>query len=142
MVADFSSFVDAQKATFEKARSELIAGAKRSHWIWYIFPQLGALGQSRTAKFYGIGSLDDARAYVRHPVLGPRLLELTRIVLTHPEKSPQGIFGFPDDLKFRSSMTLFALAAPEHAEFRKVLEAFYGSPDQRTLELLGADWPA
>ena len=141
MARDYSNFVEAQKTTFEAARRELLAGEKRGHWIWWIFPQLASLGRSQTAKFYGMGSLEEARVYMLHPVLGPRLLELTRIVLTHSDKSPREIFGAPDDLKFRSSMTLFALAAPEHAEFRKALEVFYGSPDPRTLEIIGMAWP-
>jgi len=92
---DFSRFLDAQSETFDAARRELLAGAKASHWMWYIFPQLGALGYSATAKYYGLGSLADASAYVAHPVLGPRLIELTRIVLTHRDRSPRAIFGTP-----------------------------------------------
>ena len=139
MTADLSRFVEAQETAYERARSELLAGAKTSHWMWFIFPQLGALGRSPTAKFYGIKTLDEARDYLRHPVLGSRLIELTRIVLGHGDKSARAIFGSPDDLKFRSSMTLFAEAAPEHAEFRQAADLFYGAPDPRTLELLGSD---
>jgi len=138
---DFSRFLDAQSETSDAARRELLAGAKASHWMWYIFPQLGALGHSATARHYGLGSLADASAYVAHPVLGPRLIELTRIVLTHRDRSPRAIFGTPDDMKFRSSMTLFALAAPQHPEFRDAIAAFYDGPDQRTLDLLGVAWP-
>ena len=139
---DFSRFLEAQQPALAEVRSELVAGVKASHWMWYIFPQLAALGQSGTAKFYGIGSLAEARDYAADPVLGPRLVELTRIVLTHRDKTPRAIFGSPDDMKFRSSMTLFALAAPQFAEFRQAIEAFYDGPDQRTLDLLGAEWPA
>lgn len=104
--------------------------------MWYSFPQLRALGQSSTAKLYGLEDLDDAKAYATHPVLGPQLVDLTRIVLTHPNKSAHEIFGSPDDLKFRSSMTLFTVAEPEHTEFLRALEIFYGAPDRRTLGLL------
>jgi uncharacterized protein (DUF1810 family) len=138
---DLSRFVEAQASAFDRARSELAAGAKVSHWIWFIFPQLGALGRSSLAKFYGIEKLEDARQYIAHPVLGPRLVDITRVVLRHRDKAPQDIFGSPDDMKFRSSMTLFALAAPQHPEFRQAIEAFYNGPDQQTLDLLGANWP-
>jgi uncharacterized protein (DUF1810 family) len=139
---DFSRFLDAQASAFDRARSELLAGKKVSHWMWYIFPQLAALGHSSTAKFYGIGSLDDAREYVGHPVLGVRLIELAGIVLRHRGKSPRAIFGSPDDMKFRSSLTLFALAAPVQAEFRSAIEVFYDGPDLLTLDVLGETWPS
>ncbi len=138
---DFSRFLQAQRSAFDNARNELVAGAKASHWMWYIFPQLRALGHSGTARFYGIGSLAEARQYVAHSVLGPRLIELTQTVLNHRGISPQTIFGSPDDLKFRSSMTLFALAAPQHGEFRQAIAAFYDGPDRQTLDLLDAEWP-
>ena len=140
MIDPLDRFVAAQAATFDQARGELVAGAKTSHWMWYIFPQLAALGHSTTAKFYGIASLADARQYLAHPVLGPRLLDLTRIVLTHQGKAARAMFGSPDDMKFRSAMTLFALAAPRHPEFRQAITAFYDGPDQRTLDLLGMDY--
>ena len=104
-------FVEAQARNFADALAELEAGAKRSHWMWYVFPQLAGLGLSPTAEFYGIGSRDEARAYLAHPLLGPRLDATTRAVLSHPGRSLQAIFGSPDDMKFRSSMTLFADAA-------------------------------
>ncbi len=138
---NLSRFLEAQASAFGRARSELVAGAKVSHWIWYIFPQLGALGRSSMAKFYGIDTLADARQYLGNPVLGPRLIEVTQAVLGHRGRSARAIFGSPDDMKFRSSMTLFALAAPQHAEFRQAIEAFYEGPDALTLELLGMDWP-
>lgn len=141
MTPDFSRFRDAQATVFDQARRELVAGAKASHWMWYMFPQMGALGHSATAQFYGIGSLAEATAYVADPVLGPRLIDLTRIVLTHDGQSARAIFGSPDDMKFRSAMTLFALAAPQHPEFRQALDIFYDGPDQRTLALLGTNWP-
>jgi uncharacterized protein (DUF1810 family) len=134
---DLSRFIDAQATAFDRARSELVAGAKVSHWMWYIFPQLTALGRSEVAQFYGIASLAEARSYIAHPVLGARLSELTRIVLGHRGRSALAIFGSPDDLKFRSAMTLFAVAAPEQLEFRWAIAAFYDGPDRRTLDLLG-----
>ncbi len=137
---DFARFLKAQESAFERALSELSAGTKTSHWMWFIFPQLGALGHSSLAKFYGVESLDGACRYVAHPVLGSRLIELTRIVLHHRRKSAHAIFGSPDDLKFCSSMTLFALAAPQNPEFRQAIEVFYGVPDEHTLDLLGAEW--
>ena len=138
---DFARFLDAQDSAFATARKELVEGTKASHWMWYIFPQLAALGHSSMAKHFGLASLDEARDYFAHPVLGPRLVELTRIVLTHRGTSARAIFGAPDDLKFRSAMTLFALAAPQNAEFRQAIAMFYDGPDLRTLELLRADWP-
>lgn len=138
---DLTRFVDAQASTFARARAELVAGAKASHWMWYIFPQLSALGRSSTAKFYGIASLAEARDYIAHSVLGLRLVELTRIVLRHRGKSARAVFGSPDDMKFRSAMTLFAVAGPEHAEFPQAIAAFYDGPDQLTLDVLAIDWP-
>jgi uncharacterized protein (DUF1810 family) len=141
MTADFSRFIEAQASSFDTARRELVAGAKANHWMWYIFPQLAALGRSSTARFYGIASLDDARQYIAHPVLGPRLIELTQIVLRHRDKTARDIFGSPDDLKFCSSLTLFAVAAPDQPAFQQAIEAFYDGPDQITLDLLGMNWP-
>ena len=141
MAVDLSIFVDAQRSAFDQARLELAAGEKKSHWMWFIFPKLTALGQSHTARRFGIASLDDAGTYINDAVLGPRLLEVTREVLSLPVKSVESIFGFPDNLKFRSSMTLFAVAPPEHPEFRAAIDRFFGSPDPRTLELLNATWP-
>ena len=143
MTADpfaLARFVEAQARSHDDALAELAAGTKRSHWMWYVFPQLRGLGLSPTALFYGIGSREEARAYLAHPVLGPRLLACTRAVLGHPGRSLASIFGSPDDMKFRSSMTLFAEAAesPEAASpFREALAAFCGGEaDPRTLALL------
>lgn len=136
---DAARFLAAQGGSFAAAKRELEAGRKQSHWMWFVFPQLAALGRSATAKFYGIETLADAREYVRHPVLGARLVEVTEIVLGHGNMSARGIFGTPDDLKFRSSMTLFAEAVPEQAAFRKAIEAFYEGPDALTLELLARE---
>lgn len=134
---DLQRFVDAQDRVYDQVLSELLAGAKRSHWIWFIFPQLAALGSSSTAKRFGINSLAEAQAYLAHPVLGPRLRECTRLVMALDGRSVDDIFGWPDNLKVRSSMTLFAQATDDNADFRAVLDMFYGGEqDARTLELL------
>ena len=138
---DLSRFIEAQAGTFANARAELVAGRKASHWMWYIFPQLGALGHSAMARHYGINSLAEARAYAAQSLLGARLVELTEVVLAHRGRSAHAIFGSPDDLKFRSSMSLFALAAPQEGVFREAIAAFYDGPDARTLQILGESWP-
>lgn len=133
---DLTRFLAAQSPVIDTVLAELQAGCKESHWMWFVFPQLSALGRSGTARFYGIEDLEQARRYLAHPVLGPRLLECTRAVLAHGDKSAHAIFGSPDDLKFRSCMTLFGLAGP-HPEFRQALELFYGGePDPVTRGLL------
>jgi len=132
-------FVDAQARVYEVARDEIETGHKRSHWMWFIFPQLRGLGRSSMAETYGIGSLDEARAYLAHPVLGPRLRECAEAALEHSDKPLIDLFGSPDDLKFRSSMTLFARAAgPGEALFQAAIDHLCGGrPDATTLELLG-----
>jgi uncharacterized protein (DUF1810 family) len=133
-------FVEAQAANYGDALRELQEGGKRSHWMWYVFPQMRGLGLSPTALFYGIGSRDEAEAYLAHPVLGPRLIATTEAVLAHPSKSLYAIFGSPDDMKFRSSMTLFAEVAPRPEPFRSALETFCeGEADPRTIDLLAAE---
>jgi uncharacterized protein (DUF1810 family) len=130
-------FVEAQDGMFNTVLAELRSGAKRGHWIWFVFPQLRGLGHSATAQHYGISSLDEARAYLAHPVLGARLRECTRLVAAIDGRSVDQIFGFPDNLKVRSSMTLFAHATDDNAEFRAVLDKFYnGEEDSATVELL------
>jgi uncharacterized protein (DUF1810 family) len=132
-------FVEAQDPVYETVLAELRAGAKRSHWIWFVFPQVRGLGHSATAARYGISSLDEARAYLADPVLGPRLRECARLVAGIDGRSADDIFGWPDNLKVRSSMTLFAQATDENAEFRAVLDKFYdGEDDPATIELLSA----
>jgi uncharacterized protein (DUF1810 family) len=118
-------FVSAQAAVFPQVLAELHAGEKRSHWIWFIFPQMKGLGRSSLAEFYGIGSLAEAEAYLRHPVLGPRLVECTRLVNQIEGRSIREIFGYPDDLKFRSSMTLFAHAAEDATDFNDALKKYF-----------------
>ena len=131
-------FVKAQQDDYARALHEIQTGRKRSHWMWYIFPQLCGLGFSSTAQYYGIGDLAEARAYMAHPVLGPRLLEISRALLDLDTSDPGAVMGYPDDLKLRSCMTLFELAAPEQPVFARVLEKYYdGRRDARTLELLG-----
>jgi uncharacterized protein (DUF1810 family) len=137
---DLGRFVTAQAPVFETVLAELRAGHKRSHWMWFVFPQLRGLGHSSTARFYGIGSIEEARAYLAHPLLGPRLDLCTRIVLTSESLSLYAIFGSPDDMKFRSCMTLFSLATDASDNpFRHALHRWCaGRPDEQTLVLLDA----
>jgi uncharacterized protein (DUF1810 family) len=131
-------FVDAQAPLHATALAELRRGRKQSHWMWFVFPQIAGLGLSPTTQFYAIGSLDEARAYLAHPVLGPRLREATAAVNALIGRTAHDVFGSPDDLKFRSSMTLFREAAPEEALFQAALDRYFaGEADPRTLELLG-----
>jgi uncharacterized protein (DUF1810 family) len=135
---DFERFVTAQAPVFPTVLSELKAGRKRTHWMWFVFPQLRGLGHSSMATFYGIGSLSEARGYLAHPLLGPRLELCARSVLQSPGGSLHQIFGSPDDLKFQSSMTLFASAAGDPASvYYKALDKWCnGALDPRTLKLL------
>ncbi len=137
MTPDLQRFVTAQATVIDTVRRELAAGAKRSHWMWFIFPQLRSLGRSETARFYGLAGLEEARAYLGHPVLGPRLLECVGLVDHVQGKTALQILGSPDDLKFRSCLTLFAAIRP--SPFTAALEHYYaGVPDPLTLELLDA----
>jgi uncharacterized protein (DUF1810 family) len=134
---DLRRFADAQDRVYDTVLAELSGGAKRSHWIWFVFPQLRGLGHSATAQRYGISSLDEARAYLAHPTLGPRLRECACLVGQIDGRSAGDIFGSPDDLKVRSSMTLFARATDDNADFRAVLDKFYdGIEDALTVERL------
>jgi|SRR6478735_6601911 len=134
---DLERFVSAQAPVYEAVLSELRGGRKRSHWMWFVFPQLRGLGTSSMAQHYGITSLDEARAYLAHPVLGPRLRECCALMLDL-QGSTYAILGSPDDLKFRSCLTLFALAAPEERIFRDLVDKYYGGvPDERTVALTG-----
>jgi uncharacterized protein (DUF1810 family) len=136
---DLQRFVDAQEPIYGAVLDELRGGHKRSHWIWFVFPQLRGLGRSPTAQHYGISSLDEARAYLAHAVLGPRLRECTRLVAAIDGRSAEDIFGWPDNIKVRSSMTLFAHATGDDADFRAVLDKFYGGvQDPATVERLSA----
>ena len=134
---DLHRFVRAQDPVMAGVRRELGEGRKRSHWMWFVFPQLRGLGRSATAQRYGVGSLDEARAYLAHPVLGPRLVECTELVKRVEGRSVHEIFGSPDDLKFHSSMTLFASADPEALAFREALDKYFGGAlDALTVEKL------
>jgi uncharacterized protein (DUF1810 family) len=134
---DLARFVSAQAAVFDRAVEEMRAGRKRTHWMWFIFPQLKGLGMSPTAQFYGISALDEATAYLQHPVLGPRLETAVSAVQVSPAVSLQVLFGSPDDLKFRSSMTLFGVAGPR-GPYKAALDRWCANePDHRTVELLG-----
>lgn len=134
---DLTRFVEAQQRDYARALDELCAGAKRSHWIWYVFPQLRGLGRSEMAEHYGISGLDEARAYLAHPLLGPRLEDCAGALLSHRGRPVRQIMGSPDDLKLRSSMTLFHAAAPTQPLFAEVLQAFYdGEQDAATLQRL------
>ena len=136
---DLSRFVSAQESVFDTALRELQRGEKTSHWMWFIFPQLDGLGRSSMAKKYAISGLDEARAYLSHPILGRRLLECCRAILSVEGKSALEIMGNPDDMKLKSSMTLFSLVEGSPAEFREVLLKFFeGEQDQRTMQLLGS----
>ena len=130
-------FAAAQEPVFDRVRAELRAGRKQSHWMWFVFPQLKGLGRSSTATKFGIASRLEAEAYLLDPVLGPRLRECTRLVNQVDGRSIEEIFGYPDNLKFRSSMTLFARTANDNAVFVQALDKYFaGEPDPATLELL------
>ena len=137
---DLDRFVMAQAPLYDIALAELIGGRKLTHWMWFIFPQLRGLGRSSVAHRYGIGSMEEARAYLAHPVLGPRLRECVTVVLDCGETEPGVIFGSPDDMKFISSMTLFSLAAGDgDTLFAAALAKFsHGDRDERTLTLLAS----
>lgn len=135
---DLQRFVDAQAPIYDEVRAELRSGQKQSHWMWFIFPQIKGLGRSPTAVRYAIGSRQEAEAYLRHPTLGARLRECTELVTAVGGRSPSQIFGYPDDLKFHSSMTLFAETVPGPSVFRQALEKYFGGqPDGQTIAALG-----
>ena len=137
MSFDLQRFKDAQESDYPVALNEIKAGCKESHWIWYIFPQLKELGYSPTAKYYGL-TKDEARAYIADDVLRTRLVEISEALLALENSNATEVMGYPDDLKLKSSMTLFMEVAPEIEVFGKVLEKFFsGEKDTRTLELLG-----
>jgi uncharacterized protein (DUF1810 family) len=135
---DLSRFVQAQEGDYEQAIAEIMSGQKRSHWMWYIFPQFEGLGFSSTSRRYAIKSLAEAKAYLSHPVLGPRLLKCVEAALDVQGRSANEIFGFPDDIKLRSCATLFAHVAPTDSEFDRLLDKYFkGKRDHKTLQLLG-----
>ena len=134
---DLDRFLGPQMATFPTALEEIRRGRKTTHWMWWIFPQLAALGRSRTAKAYGIADLEEAEAYLAHPVLGPRLLRVARAMLAHQGTPPEAVLGGVDALKLRSCATLFAAVPGAPPEFEAIIKAFYGGEwDPLTLEAL------
>jgi uncharacterized protein (DUF1810 family) len=134
---DLQRFVDAQDPVYTRVCEELRAGRKRSHWMWFVFPQIEGLGDSVMAQRFAISSLAEAQAYLRHPVLGPRLRQTTEIVNAVDGRTIEDIFGYPDYLKFRSSMSLFAKATPDNTVFLDALRKYFkGEPDARTLALI------
>jgi uncharacterized protein (DUF1810 family) len=134
---DLHRFVDAQAPIYERVLAELKNGHKQSHWMWFVFPQIAGLGHSQMAQHYAISSLREAEAYLKHAILGPRLLECTNLLLQVEGKSAFGILGSPDDMKFRSCMTLFAHAAPEEQVFRAAIDKYFsGNEDQPTVRRL------
>jgi len=134
---DLARFVEAQEHDYAQALSEIRSGQKRSHWMWYIFPQFDGLGSSSTSRRYSIKSVAEAGAYLRHPILGPRLVESARATLGVEGRSALEVFGSPDDMKLRSSATLFASVSPAGSVFEQLLDRYFGGePDDRTLQLL------
>ncbi|NDK55951.1 DUF1810 domain-containing protein [Pontibacter fetidus] len=134
---NLNRFVEAQQSTYQTALSEIRNGRKRSHWMWFIFPQVAGLGFSETSQFYAIKTIDEAKAYLHHPILGKRLAEISEALLTIAGKTANQVFGSPDDLKLKSSMTLFAAVSDENPVFRKILEKYFdGQQDAKTLQLL------
>jgi uncharacterized protein (DUF1810 family) len=134
---DLERFVHAQAGTYDRALAELRAGHKTSHWMWWIFPQVAGLGMSPTSQAYAVADLAEARAYLRHDVLGPRLLECCRALLALEGVSAEQVLGSVDAMKLRSSMTLFAYADPSKTTFCEVLDRYYdGAEDARTVALL------
>jgi len=134
---DLQRFVDAQLGVYDQAALEMRAGRKQSHWMWFIFPQIKGLGSSAMAQQYAIASRDEAKAYLNHPLLGPRLRECTRLVTAIDGRSIEDIFGYPDNLKFHSSMTLFAHAANDDPIFQDALNKYFRSEfDSQTIDRL------
>ena len=134
---DLNRFVLAQAGDYELALSEITRGQKRTHWMWYIFPQLDGIASSATSKKYSIKSVEEAKAYLNHPILGTRLLECAEAVVCIERKSAAEIFGFPDDLKLRSCATLFASVMPRGSVFDRLIDKYYrGERDSKTLQLL------
>jgi uncharacterized protein (DUF1810 family) len=132
--------VSAQEGVYERALAEVRSGRKRTHWMWFVFPQLDGLGSSPTARHYAIKTRAEAEAYLRHPVLGPRLVEVCEAAVGVVGRSATEVFGSPDDLKLRSCATLFGLVAPAGSVFQRVLERYFdGEPDPATLRLVGRE---
>jgi len=140
---DLDRFIAAQEGAYEGAIAELRAGRKTGHWIWFVFPQVAGLGRSELSRYYAIASLDEARGYLAHPVLGSRLRECAAALLATTGRSAEEVLGSIDAVKVRSSMTLFLRAAPDEPRFREVLDRFYGGrTDDATDAILGGERPA
>lgn len=134
---DLQRFLNAQNRDYETALSEICSGHKSSHWIWYIFPQIAGLGRSSTSQYYAIRDLEEARAYMDEPILREHLIRISEALLSLDSDDAEDVMGWPDDMKLRSSMTLFSVAAPEEPVFQKVLDKFWaGEPDQKTLGII------
>ena len=139
MAYDLSRFIEAQEQSYSAALAEIRAGRKTSHWIWYIFPQLEALGSSTMAKYYGIENLEEAKEYMANDLLRRRLLEISQALLELPKSDIEAVMGYPDNLKLRSSMTLFKLAEPNESVFQKVLDKYFaGEADEKTIAMCEA----
>lgn len=137
---DLARFISAQEGVYERALAELKSGQKRTHWMWYIFPQIAGLGFSSISQQYAIQNLEEARQYINHPVLGKRLLECAEAVLAIKGRSVSEIFGYPDDLKLRSCMTLFACVLDSNPVFVRVLEKYFrGNRDNKTLQIINKE---
>lgn len=137
MSYDLNRFITAQERSYDAALSEIRSGRKRTHWMWYIFPQIDGLGRSSTAQFYAISDLQEAKEYYAHPVLGPRLVEISEALLKLDGDNATAVMGYPDDLKLKSSMTLFAIASGNPV-FTKVLDKYFdGRQDRWTVKILG-----
>jgi uncharacterized protein (DUF1810 family) len=137
---DLERFKDAQEGVYMQALSELAAGRKRTHWMWFVFPQLAGLGMSQMSKDFAIRSAAEASAYLADPLLGPRLRRCTEAMLSVPGRTAHDILGHPDDFKFRSSMTLFAAVSDVDSVFHRAIDRFFdGEPDRKTLSLLEAE---
>lgn len=138
-MSDLNRFLEAQERDFETAFSEIRSGRKHSHWMWYIFPQIAGLGFSSTSKFYAIKDVSEAEDFLKHPILGERLLKISNALLDINGKTAHEIFGSPDDTKLKSSMTLFGALDESDPVFRRVLDKYFdGDQDRRTLDLIGA----
>ena len=137
MSYDLNRFITAQERSYDAALSEIKSGRKRTHWMWYIFPQIDGLGRSSTAQFYAISDLQEAKEYYAHPILGPRLVEISEALLKLDGDNATAVMGYPDDLKLKSSMTLFAIASGNPV-FSKVLDKYFdGRQDRQTVKILG-----
>lgn len=136
---NLKSFLDAQEKDYATALQEIRNGKKRSHWMWYIFPQIAGLGFSSTSRYYAISNIEEAKEYMNHPVLKMHMLEICEALLLLNNKDADTIFSFPDNLKLKSSMTLFETATPEYSVFKEVLEQyFHGERDEKTINIIGS----